>query len=124
MWESLRDRRLGGLKFRRQHAVSRFVVDFYCATAKLVVELDGAVHDTSEQAGRDAERTDVLNRLGLTVLRFPNEEVANNLSAVLTRILTAATSPRPPSNSPSPVRQHGRGGQGGEGLPQSPSHTA
>ena len=58
MWKLLRDRRLSGLKFRRQHSFGRFIVDFYCASASLVIELDGPIHD--KQVGHDIERQRTL----------------------------------------------------------------
>ena len=67
LWGALRRNQVAGLKFRRQHPVGRFVLDFYCASCKLAVEVDGDVHD--EQTERDAERTKVLERYGYRVLR-------------------------------------------------------
>ncbi len=89
LWNSLRDRRLRGLKFRAQHAIDRFVLDFYCASARLVVEVDGSVHD--HQTERDDARTAVLEAHDLHVVRFRNEEIMTDLPNVLTRILAAAT---------------------------------
>jgi very-short-patch-repair endonuclease len=88
LWNSLRDRRLRGLKFRAQHALDRFVLDFYCASARLVVEVDGAVHD--QQVERDNARTAALEAHGLRVVRFRNEEIMTNLQGVLLRIIEAA----------------------------------
>ncbi len=88
LWNSLRDRRLRGLKFRAQHALDRFVLDFYCASARLVVEVDGAVHDG--QVERDHARTATLEAHGLHVLRFHNKEIMTDLPAVLLRIAEAA----------------------------------
>ncbi len=88
LWNSLRNRRLRGLKFRAQHPADRFVLDFYCASARLVVEVDGSVHD--EQAEWDDARTAVLEAHGLRVVRFRNQEIMTNLPAVLLRILDAA----------------------------------
>lgn len=90
LWGVLRKQQLGGLRFRRQHPVGRFILDFYCPRAKLAVELDGGVHD--DQEGRDAERTAVLESMGYRVLRFRNEEVLNGLTTVLQRIEEAARS--------------------------------
>ena len=73
LWESLRDRRLEGLKFRRQHGFGPFVLDFSCAAHSLVIELDGAIHD--DQAEQDAYRTEYLAQYGYRVIRFRNEEV-------------------------------------------------
>ena len=93
VWERLRNRRLFGSRFRRQHAIDRFLVDFYCAEARLVVEIDGPVHQYSRQ--EDAIRQELLESRGLRVLRFTNEEVGNNIDGVLERIATALQFPSP-----------------------------
>ena len=87
LWAALRDRRLAGLKFRRQHAVGPFVLDFYRPTSRLVVELDGGVHDG--QVEPDQTRTEHLAGYGYRVMRFRNEEVLTDLDAVLERIAAA-----------------------------------
>lgn len=71
-------------KFRRQHNIGRFIVDFYCHDARLVIELDGRIHD--KQKARDAMRDDWMIASGLTVLRFENETVQERLDIVLDRI--------------------------------------
>jgi very-short-patch-repair endonuclease len=116
MWETLRDRRLAGIKFRRQSPISIFVADFYCARLKLVVELDGEVHSDRHQAAHDENRDFYLRSLGCTILRFPNRDLFQNREAVLTQILEAATKlqaqeddPAGPS-SPSPRSGEGAGG--------------
>ena len=73
-------------QFRRQKPFGTYVVDFYCAQAKMVVELDGEYHRTTEVWEKDEKRTAYLNSLGLEVLRFPNEEVRNRFSDVCARI--------------------------------------
>ena len=85
MWQRLRSRQLGGYKFRRQHPVGNYIVDFYCAGAQLVVELDGESHIGNEQ--HDAAREQYLETCGLTVLRFWDTEVFGNTEGVLQRIL-------------------------------------
>ncbi|HKI04184.1 MAG TPA: endonuclease domain-containing protein [Thermoanaerobaculia bacterium] len=89
-WELVRDRRLEGLKFRRQFPISIFVADFCCFDLKLIVELDGAVHETREQAGHDLNRDFYLQSLGYTLLRFPNEQVFANPSEILQAITAEA----------------------------------
>jgi len=74
------------LKFRRQHPVANYVVDFYCHANKLAIELDGTIHDTDEVKKNDAFREKDLRNLGLTVLRFKNEDVLKNTNAVLKKI--------------------------------------
>ena len=95
LWEALRGRRLAGLKFRRQHPLDRFILDFYCVDLRLVVEVDGGIHATPDQAARDEERTMWLNALGIRVLRVTNEEVENDLAGVLRRIIEETSSPGP-----------------------------
>ncbi len=105
-WEELRDRRLGGLKFRRQHAIRRFVVDFYCHELGLAVEVDGGIHDEPDQHARDVERQALLEELGVRFLRFSNQDIEDRLPAVLATIREYAT-----INSPSPAKS-GEGGGG------------
>ena len=87
LWKCLRDRRLNGLKFRRQFSVGRYVADFYCADCRLVVELDGESHD--RRGAYDAERTCWLESQGYRVVRFVNTDVFENLDGVLEAILSA-----------------------------------
>ena len=84
LWEALRAKRLNGLRFRTQHPVGKFVLDFYCPACKLAIELDGSVHD--ENAEQDAARTGHLEAYGYRVLRFSNEQVMAELPAVLAQI--------------------------------------
>lgn len=85
LWQRLRAGRLSGLKFRRQHAIPPYIVDFYCEATKLVVELDGSQH--SEEV--DRARTDFLVAKGLKVLRYWDNEVLQQIDAVLEAILIA-----------------------------------
>ena len=102
LWEGLRRKQLGEHKFRRQHPIDRFVVDFYCAEAQLVIEVDGDIHQYT--AEEDALRTAFLESLGLRVLRFHNDAVFADLDGVLAQITAAAeTSP------PSPLSARGEG---------------
>ena len=84
IWGRLRDRRFNGLKFRRQHPVDRFIVDFICPEKSLVLEIDGPIH-LSTQA-EDREREKILASYGLRVLRFSNEDVLEGLDGVLEKI--------------------------------------
>ena len=90
LWEALRNRRLAGLKFRRQHPYSTFILDFYCPQYGLVVEVDGGIHEYAQQASQDAERTAYLNTQGIRVIRFRNEEISHGFPGVLRRISDAA----------------------------------
>ena len=81
MWEQLRNRRFNRLKFRRQHPIDRFVVDFFCPEKALVIEIDGPIHNKT--IAEDKEREEILTAHGLKVLRFPNENVLQNMAGVL-----------------------------------------
>ncbi len=86
LWGQLRNRKMNGFRFRRQHPIDEFIVDFFCYEAKLVIELDGDVHMDSAQMERDIERTRILNCHGLFVIRFKNEEVETNMKYVISQI--------------------------------------
>ena len=86
IWKTLKNKQLLGHKFRRQHPVNHFIVDFYCHKLKLVIEIDGEYHTQKEQIKLDQERTKILEFQGLKVIRFSNEEVNNNISKVLEEI--------------------------------------
>jgi very-short-patch-repair endonuclease len=87
LWEKLRDRNIFKTKFRRQHPIFKFIVDFYCHEHKLVVEVDGEIHLNKERHEYDLGRTAELNRFEITVLRFSNNEVQNNIDFVIKSIL-------------------------------------
>ena len=84
LWRALRNRRLQGVKFRRQHPVPPYVLDFYCHAAKLAIELDGSQH--IEQETYDQQRTAFLNQQGIHVLRFWNQDVLKHQEAVMETI--------------------------------------
>lgn len=97
LWKALKQSNLGGYKFRRQHSVGRYILDFYCPSQRLAVELDGDSHFTEEAIEYDRERTVFLNALKIRVLRFLNTDVHENLDAVYERILEElkTTTPSP-----------------------------
>ena len=88
LWNCLRGRKIGGLKFRRQHAFGPYVLDFYCAEARVDVELDGSSHESKSPA--DRQRDDWLRSQGITVLRFRNAYLKEGLERVLRVILGRA----------------------------------
>jgi len=90
LWVCLRGRQLAGLKFRRQHPVGPYVLDFYCAEAKLAVEVDGQQHADPERSEHDRRRTAWLVTLNIAVLRIAAEDVRVNLDGVLSWIRTNA----------------------------------
>ena len=87
LWSMLQHSNLGGYKFRRQHSVGPYILDFYCPTEKLAIEVDGDSHFTDDAIEYDHERTAYLNGLGVRVLRFLNTDVYVNLQEVCERIL-------------------------------------
>lgn len=103
LWECLRDRKLFNCKFRRQQPIGRYIADFYCHEARLVVEIDGGVHNTKDQKEYDSIRDEVMNGLDLKILRISNSAF-NNIGEVLAKIASFL----PPS--PSGRRAGGEGG--------------
>ncbi|EOF4701746.1 endonuclease domain-containing protein [Klebsiella oxytoca] len=99
LWYLLRDRRFARYKFRRQHPVGPYILDFACCSVRLAIELDGGQHD--ERSVYDARRTRWLQSQGWRVLRFWNNEFEHHEEAVMERILEALESPIP-SPRPSP----------------------
>jgi len=93
LWNHLRNRQLGGYKFRRQSPMGRVIADFYCAETKLIIEIDGDIHDFQIEA--DKQRTQEIENHGYRVIRFRNEEVEKNIRLVLNSILEACKSPSP-----------------------------
>lgn len=93
LWQQLRNSRCCGLKFKRQHNYGPFILDFYCHELKLCIELDGEVHHSHEAEQYDSQRTAYLNECGITVLRFSNETVVNNMSGLLACIKEYAANP-------------------------------
>ncbi|GAB2711081.1 hypothetical protein GCM10011495_25820 [Hymenobacter frigidus] len=111
LWQALRNTKQGA-KFRRQHAIGSFIVDFICVAAKLIIEVDGEIHCSPEQAEYDTGRTFTLTELGYRELRFSNQQVLTSLDNVLAEIAQNLTENHPESSSgtPSP-RERGPGGE-------------
>lgn len=99
LWNGLRNRRLAGLKFRRQHPIGRWIVDFYCHDALLVIEADGGQHNDIA----DARRTADLSARGLHVLRFWNHDILQNPQGVFAVIAAQADQRRTTSRAPKPT---------------------
>lgn len=87
LWKILRSHKLDGLKFRRQHPLSWFIADFYCHELKLIIELDGGIHELEEVKAYDIRREKKLRELGLTVIRFKNEQVYTEPEVILNAVL-------------------------------------
>jgi len=86
LWQRLRDKKLNNLKFRRQHPVGIFILNFYCHEKRLAIEVDGGIHKSADQKEWDENRTFELNELGITVLRFSNEDVVDSTQKVVKSI--------------------------------------
>lgn len=120
VWDALRDKRLDGRKFRRQHVVGPYVVDFYHAPGRLVIEIDGGAHEDEEAQLHDARRDAWMTAQGLKVIRIPDQLVRDNIDAALSIISAAAgRCPRrsadlgaapPPRSARFPSPQAGRKG--------------
>ena len=90
VWQQVRGRRFYGLKFLRQYSVGSYILDFYCPTLKLGVELDGGQHNRPEGCENDAVRTEFLQTQGVQVVRFWNHDVLQNMSGVLEQLAVSA----------------------------------
>jgi very-short-patch-repair endonuclease len=86
LWQKLRQKQLNGHQFYRQKIVGRYIVDFYCPKASLVIELDGGQHYSEPGRAKDSVRDDVLTRIGLRVLRFSDRDVFENIGGVMEKI--------------------------------------
>lgn len=86
LWKVIKGKQLKGYKFRRQHSINNYIVDFYCPEAKLIIEVDGKTHLEPTVMQNDIERDDFLNKIGLKVLRITNLEIMNQLELVLKEI--------------------------------------
>jgi methylmalonyl-CoA mutase cobalamin-binding domain/chain len=100
LWQLLRNRSLHDSKFRRQHPLEGYILDFYCDEAKLAIELDGGQHLEEKQVSYDAKRTEILNNAGIRVLRFWNNDVLKNTEIVLNEIWLALEETLTPNPSP------------------------
>lgn len=108
LWQALRGKKLDGVKFRRQQPIGNFIVDFYNSVYRLVVEVDGSVHDS--QVELDRERQTILEQLGLNVLRVKSEDVEKNLPSVLEAVRSRINELKmKASKSPSPLVGEGLG---------------
>lgn len=86
LWQHLKGSQLAGRKFRRQHSIGLFVLDFYCPSERLAIELDGEIHNTTEIIIHDQERQKAIETLDIRVIRFQNREVLQNIGQVLSAI--------------------------------------
>ena len=87
LWKMLKKSKVGGYKFRRQHSVANFILDFYCPLLKLAIELDGEPHAKLENIARDTERDEYLSKIGITVFRYENRWVYEYPTVIIEDIL-------------------------------------
>jgi very-short-patch-repair endonuclease len=118
LWAVLRGKRIGGFKFRRQHALGQYIADFICLQARLVIEVDGDRHGNDEREALDTKRTEYIERLGYRVIRFWNNEVLTATDGVVAAIAnelgvgdaaaarTCQLPPLSPTLSPCGEREH------------------
>jgi very-short-patch-repair endonuclease len=83
LWEKISNKKINGLRFKRQHPIGPYIADFYCHKLRLVIEVDGPIHEVDEQHAYDMERTDYLGKQGIQVIRFSNTEVLNQTERVI-----------------------------------------
>ncbi|MEK6763658.1 MAG: endonuclease domain-containing protein [Nitrospirota bacterium] len=100
LWSRLRARQLQGLKFRRQHGIGPYIVDFYCPERSLVIEVDGASHADADQILKDQLRDRYFQSLGLHVIRYINDDILKNLDGVLEDLVGRLSQDRPPLTPP------------------------
>ena len=89
LWDCLRDHKLNGYKFRRQHPMGRYILDFYCYEAKLAIEIDGSIHDNKLKQKKDHLRTILIEETGIKMIRFRNHHVLERTRDVLNKIIDA-----------------------------------
>jgi very-short-patch-repair endonuclease len=86
LWERLRRNNISGVKFRRQHPIGFYIADFYCHELQLVIEIDGPIHNTAQHKEYDFNRDAEMERMGVQILRFTNNEVKNQIDKVMNKI--------------------------------------
>ena len=87
LWNMLKNKQVGGYKFRRQHSIGKYIVDFYCPALQLVIELDGEPHADLFNIQRDMKRDEIINQQGITVLRYENRWVFEYPNVIIDDIM-------------------------------------
>ncbi|RCW30065.1 isoleucine--tRNA ligase [Marinilabilia salmonicolor] len=116
LWQQLRNKQVDECKFRRQHAIDQFIVDFVCLSKMVIVEVDGGYHEKADVKKADEQRTKILENLGYKVIRFSNEEVIGNTGSVIERIKNVLNTRKDFSDKSNPSSPLG-GDLRGAGLP-------
>jgi very-short-patch-repair endonuclease len=96
LWAKVRNKQFFGMKFFRQYSIGPYILDFYCPTVKLAVELDGGQHNQSDKRERDAARSEYLKAQRIDVMRFWNNEVLLDIESVLSKVALKVTPLHPP----------------------------
>ena len=96
LWAKVRNKQFFGMRFFRQYSIGHYILDFYCPTVKLAVELDGGQHNQSDKRERDAARSEYLKAQGIDVMRFWNNEVLLDIESVLSKLALKVTPLHPP----------------------------
>ena len=96
LWAKVRNKQFFGMKFFRQYSIGPYILDFYCPTVKLAVELDGGQHNQSDKRERDAARSEYLKAQGIDVMRFGNNEALLDIESVLSKLALKVTPLHPP----------------------------
>ena len=86
LWQRLRTKKLAGFRFRRQHPIKFYIADFYCHEARLVIEVDGPIHNRIDRREHDQQRSGVIEDFGIMIIRFSNDEIRYHLKQVLKKI--------------------------------------
>ena len=90
LWSRLRKNKILGLQFRRQHPINQFIADFYCPKIKLIIEVDGSIHELPEHQEYDIGRSQILNEFGITVIRFTNEQILEHTDTIVHEVTQKA----------------------------------
>jgi very-short-patch-repair endonuclease len=96
LWAKVRDKQVFGMKFFRQYSIGPYILDFYCPTVKLALELDGGQHNYSDEREHDAARSEYLKAQGIDVMRFWNNEVLFDIESILSKLALKVTPLHPP----------------------------
>jgi very-short-patch-repair endonuclease len=92
LWSKLNKNQILGLQFRRQHPINIFIADFYCVRIKLIIEVDGSIHEIVENQEHDIGRAQILNDFGITLIRFSNKQIFDEIDSTVVQIITIAQS--------------------------------
>jgi very-short-patch-repair endonuclease len=95
LWQALRNRKILNLKFHRQYIITDFIVDFYCPSLKLCIEVDGSIHNLKDKRIYDLERENIIKQHNFTIIRFTNESIEKNLPMVVDQIKKYITTNSP-----------------------------